>query len=203
VEFAGPPGSVESTYCSVKAWNALMVLMAATSTAVARNCGSSTCQNVFQGVAPSICAASRSSGGMPAMPASQIIMKNGMTAQSCTRIMQSGARKVSDSQRISVTPWNQPISDVMMPFGCNNIRQMTATTTTGGRTGRKKIAFSVLRPGKTWSNNSAASKDEIQTGMVVPATKMSVLRSAVRNRSSPSKARKLSMPTHSGGFSRS
>ena len=75
-----------------------MVLIAATSTAVERSCGSSTCQKVLVGVAPSICAASRSSGGMPASPASQISMKNGMVAQSCTLIIASGARKVSDSQ---------------------------------------------------------------------------------------------------------
>src|SRR5215471_10700753 len=78
VELAGPPGSVGSTYCRAKVWNALMEESAATSTAVERNCGRSICQKVRTGPAPSMAAASRNSGGMAASPASQIIMKNGM-----------------------------------------------------------------------------------------------------------------------------
>ena len=71
-----------------------------------------------------------------------------------------------------------------MPFGCNSMRQTTATTTTGGSTGRKKIAFRMLRARNTWSNSSAASSDSTQTGNVVPATNTSVLTNAVLNRSS-------------------
>ena len=40
----------------------------------------------------------------------------------------------SASQRISVTPHQPPVSEVMMPFGCSSSRQTTATTTTGGST---------------------------------------------------------------------
>ena len=104
VEFAGPPGSVGSTYCSAKVWNALIEESAATSTAVARRCGSSMYQKVRTGPAPSSAAASRSSAGMPASPASQITMKNGIAAQSCTAIIDSGASTASASQRISVMP---------------------------------------------------------------------------------------------------
>ena len=140
---------------------------------------------------------------MPASPASQITMKNGMAAQSCTAIIESGASTASASQRISVMPQRPPISHVITPFGCSSTRQITATTTIGGSTGRKNAALTMSRPRNAWSNSSAASSESIHTGSVAPATNISVLRSAVRNSWSDSRLAKLSNPTHSGGLSRS
>ena len=140
---------------------------------------------------------------MPARPASQISMKNGIAAQSCTTIMASGASTVLASQGISEIPLNQPTVDVTMPFGCSSSRQITAMTTTGGSTGRKNIALTTSRPRNTWSNNSAAASEAAHTGTVAPTTKISVLTSAVRNSLSLTRLRKLSRPTNSGGLSRS
>ncbi len=159
VELAGPPGSVLSTYCRVKVWNALIVLERGDQHGGgAKHAAGRYARRSAAGVAPSICAASRNSGGMPARPASQISMKNGIAAQSCTAIIASGASTVLESQSISVTPRQAPASQVMIPFGCSSIRQTTATTTTGGRTGRKNSVFRTSRPRKTWSNSRAASK---------------------------------------------
>ena len=140
---------------------------------------------------------------MPASPASQIIMKNGIAAQSCTTIIASGASTVLASQGISEMPLNQPTLDVAMPFGCSSSRQITAMTTAGGSTGRKKIALTIFRPRNIWSNNNAAASDAAHTGTVAPTTNTSVLTSAVRNSLSLARLRKLSRPTNSGGLSRS
>src|SRR6201992_2266177 len=111
-------------------------------------------------------------------------MKNRITAQSCTEIIASGASTVLVSHWISVTPRNAPASQVMIPFGCNSIRHTTATTTTGGRTGRKNSVLNTGRPGNTWLNSTAANSDRTQTGNVAPATKTTVFQNAVTNRSS-------------------
>src|SRR5262249_52686227 len=148
VELAGPPGSVGSTYCRAKVWNALMEESAATSTAVERNCGRSICQKVRTGPAPSMAAASRNSGGMAARPASQIIMKNGMIAQSCTAIIENGASVASANHRISVTPHQPPVSEVSTPFECSNNRQTTAITTTGGKHRQEEGGFQKVSTAK-------------------------------------------------------
>ena len=159
--------------------------------------GQVTYQKRFHGRAPSIAAASFSSGLMVCRPASRLMAKNGTPRQMLTTMIEVMARSGSPSQLmrwVMMPSWN---SDQLMTLkvGSNIHFQAKVDSTVGMMKGSRMKARTIALPLKWRLSSIASHRPSASLNTVVTPVYQNVFQTVVRKMLSFQTLTKLSSPT--------
>ena len=139
-----------------------MIENSTTTIVTGRSSGQVMCQKRCHGRAPSIAAASLSSGLMVCRPARRLMAKNGTPRQTLTTMIENIARSGSPSQlieRLMSPSWNSP-QLMTLKVGSNIHFQAKVESTVGMMKGRRMKARTIALPLK-WRLSRSASQSPI------------------------------------------
>ena len=160
-----------------------------------------TYQKRFHGRAPSIAAASFSSGLMVCRPASRLMAKNGTPRQMLTTMIEVIARSASPSQlmRAWIRPTLNKVQLMTLKVGSNIHFQAKVDSTVGMMKGSRTKARTSALPRKCRLSSIASHRPRPSLNTVVTPVYQKVFQTAVQKMSSFHSLTKLARPTNSPG----
>src|SRR5260370_31691971 len=163
--------------------------------------GQVMCQNRCQGLAPSMAAASFSSGLMVCRPASRLMAKNGTPRQMLTMMIEVMARSGSRSQlmgAVMIPRWNS-VELMTLKVGSNIHFQAKVDSSVGMMNGSRMKARTSALPLKWRLSSIASHRPSPSLNTVVTPVYQKVFQTDVQKMLSSHSLAKLARPTNSPG----